>query len=227
MSAPSKPLAFRLFISVHEYEYGLEEMAQTIWDELSNPDALQVRAVGVKDYAIRSHFTYVAKGGNAQDIRRRLRTLADEDDMPYGDYTTAVMVDLDALGLGNVDRIVASDALYRAILEVRETLLTTVSEPRDPEKPRPREELLPYDLAEPPMEEVREIFVRERTFYLTFRQSGMRRNLLQWDEIEMELSHAVDDLGREHVPDNSLLLKVGPDVELSLHYWLPAPKLAA
>lgn len=142
-------------------------------------------------------------------------------------YTTVVMVDLDALGLADVDRVRVSDVLYEAVLKARETLLAFNSEPVASLTPQPTKEPLPYELPEPPAEDVKEVFAFERTYYLTFRRSGKRRHFLSWDEIEMVLSEAMDDLGREHAPDNSLLLKLGPETELRTTYWLAAPKLPA
>lgn len=123
MPSAYKPLAFRLFKIRHDDGDG--DLTQLIWNDFGHPgDTMRVRAIGMADGYMNSLVTYVAKGGNAQDIRRRMHQL--DENIPYGDYTTAVTVDLDALGLSNVDRVRASNALYQAILEVRAELVETL-----------------------------------------------------------------------------------------------------
>lgn len=183
---------------------------------------MQVRAISASDRVMDSHVTYVAVGANSHDVRRRFFDEWDEDENAVDEYTTVVTVDLDALGLTHVDRIAASDAFYNAILETRKVLLPRVSEPRIPEAPRPREELLPYDLPEPPDEVTKEVVNANRAYTVTYMKSSGRRFGTQWDEVEMKAVRVVDDRGQVCEPVYFGLMQAGFDVDAT--YWVPAPK---
>lgn len=219
MSARRKPLAFRLFKTHHD-RHGAEQLAQRIWQELSDRDCLQVRAISASGRAMDSHVTYVARGGNSHDIRRRYFDEWDEDDSAVDDYTIAAMIDLDALGLTDLDRITVSDAFYNAIVETRKALLANASEPPKSQPSRERKILVPDEVPEPPNEVV------ERsggTVEVTYVKTSERRSggPPLWDEALMKAVKVVD-----HRKGRELSLPVGLMLagDARSSYWVRVPK---
>lgn len=219
----SNPLVFRLFKTHHERAFA-EQYKDRIWSDSGSTGTMQVRAIKATDRVMDSHVTYVAVGANSHDVRRRFFDEWDEDENAVDEYTTVVTIDLDALGLTHVDRVAASDAFYAAILETRKALLPTVSAPRIPAAPRPREELLPYDLPEPPNEVVEKVVNDGQTFSVTYAKTSERRWGIQWDEVEMKAISVVDGKGHAFDPVFIGLMLAGLDEKAS--YWVPAPKTA-
>lgn len=220
MGKSDNPLAFRWF-KTHHQRNGADKLMQRIWQECSDRGAMQVRAISATEDTMDTHVTYVARGGNSHDVGRRYFDEWDDDEGAVDCYTTAVMVDLDALGLTHVDRRVASDVLHQAILDAREALLPYVNEPRPRQEPRPKVEFLPYDLPEPPDEEVRSFTQGKRRYDVTYAKSDERRFGRQWDEVRMVARSVVDDTGCEHSLHTGLCL--AGFVESS--YWVNAPKV--
>lgn len=217
MSAVRKPLAFRLFKTHHDRD-GAEQLAQRIWQELSDRDCLQVRAISASGRVMDSHVTYVARGGNSHDIRRRYFDEWHEDDGAVDDYTVAAMVDLDALGLTDLDRITVSDAFYNAIVETRKALLANASEPAKSQSFGERKTLVPDEVPEPPDEVVE----RSGTVEVTYVKTSERRSGGPlWDEALMKAVKVVD-----HRKGQELSLPVGlmfaGDARSS--YWVRVPK---
>jgi hypothetical protein len=130
-SAPN-PLTWRCFKIYMEFhrEGDAQPVTDWLWSRFGTHagKAMRIRGVGVNGPAVSMIATYIARGANMHDFKRKVLAAIEAEDvqwiksMPVKDWNdwTVATVHLEALGLrGAVDRLSVSDRLYDSLLAAR------------------------------------------------------------------------------------------------------------